>query len=88
VLGYLMIKAKLPRAPLILGLVLAPIMEQALRQSLIMSRGSLDIFVERPIALVLLIVVVASLVLPFVAPRLRSFRARRNGKPELPSHVL
>jgi putative tricarboxylic transport membrane protein len=88
VLGYLMIKAKLPRAPLILGLVLAPIMEQALRQSLIMSRGSLDIFVERPIALVLLIVVIASLVLPFAAPRLRAFRARRNGKPEIGSPAV
>lgn len=64
VIGYLMIKAKLPRAPLILGLVLGPLMEQALRQSLILSRGDLSIFIERPIALTLLIVVLASLVLP------------------------
>lgn len=64
--GYFMIKAKLPRAPLILGLVLAPIMEQSLRQSLIMSRGSLDIFVQRPVALVLLIIVIASLCVPLV----------------------
>jgi putative tricarboxylic transport membrane protein len=76
VVGYLMIKAKLPRAPLILGIVLAPIMEQALRQSLIMSRGSVGIFVERPIALVLLVTVVLSLALPFMTGTLRAWRAR------------
>ena len=64
VIGYLMIKARLPRAPLILGIVLAPILESSLRQSLILSRGSLSIFITRPIALVLLIAVIASLVLP------------------------
>lgn len=78
VLGYLMIKAKLPRAPLILGIVLAPIMEQALRQSLMMSRGSVSIFVERPIALVLLIAVIASLVLPFASSLTRAPWKRRN----------
>ncbi|MGQ7792039.1 tripartite tricarboxylate transporter permease [Faunimonas sp. B44] len=72
VIGYLMIKAKLPRAPLILGIVLAPIMEQALRQSLMMSRGSLGIFFDRPIALTLLICVVLSLVLPFMGGTIRS----------------
>jgi len=66
VVGYLMIKARLPRAPLILGIVLGPIMEQALRQSLMMSHGSLSIFFNRPIALVLLILVVLSLVLPMI----------------------
>jgi putative tricarboxylic transport membrane protein len=76
-LGYLMIKAKLPRAPLILGLVLAPIMEQSLRQSLLMSRGSLDIFVTRPLALALLILVVLSLLYPFLARAWRASWRRR-----------
>jgi putative tricarboxylic transport membrane protein len=75
VVGYLMIKAQLPRAPLILGLVLAPIMEQSLRQALTMSRGDPMIFIERPIALTLLIVVVLSVALPFM-PNL--FRRRRR----------
>jgi putative tricarboxylic transport membrane protein len=55
VLGYFMIKADLPRSPLILALVLAPIMEQSLRQSLILSQGSLSIFVERPVSATLLV---------------------------------
>jgi len=71
VIGYLMMKVRLPRAPLILGLVLGPLMEQSLRQSLIMSRGSLSIFIERPVAFVLLIIVIASLVLPFLATRFK-----------------
>jgi putative tricarboxylic transport membrane protein len=73
--GYLMIKAQLPRAPLILGLVLAPIMEQSLRQALTMSRGDPMIFIERPIALTLLIVVVLSIALPLM-PNL--FKRRRR----------
>jgi putative tricarboxylic transport membrane protein len=75
VVGYLMIKAQLPRAPLILGLVLAPIMEQSLRQALTMSRGDPMIFIERPIALTLLIVVVLSIALPLM-PNL--FKRRRR----------
>ena len=39
-----------------LGLVIAPIFEQSLRQSLIMSNGNYMIFFERPIALGLLFV--------------------------------
>jgi len=37
-------------APLILGVVIGPMLEVALRQSLLLSRGRLSIFVTRPIA--------------------------------------
>ena len=53
-------------APLVLALVLGPLMEQALRQSLIMSNGSLSIFFGRPISLVIVLVVVILLVLPLL----------------------
>ncbi len=79
VVGYLMIKAQLPRAPLILGIVLAPIMESSLRQSMILSHGSLDIFVERPIALVLLVLVLASLAMPLLGAAWKSTRTLRGG---------
>ena len=42
------------RQPLVLGLVIAPIFEMSLRQSLIMSDGNWTIFVQRPVALALL----------------------------------
>jgi putative tricarboxylic transport membrane protein len=76
VMGYLMVKAGLPRATLILALVLAPILEASLRQSLILSRGTLWIFTERPASLVLLTV----LLLVLTWPLLRSV-FRRLGSP-------
>ena len=47
-------KLGLDPAPLVLGLVIAPLFEMSLRQSLIMSNGDWMIFAQRPIALVLL----------------------------------
>jgi putative tricarboxylic transport membrane protein len=41
-------------APIVLGLVLAPMIELSLRQSLAMSDGRYAIFLQRPIAAVLL----------------------------------
>jgi putative tricarboxylic transport membrane protein len=54
VLGYGLKKFGFDPAPLVLGLVIAPIFEMSLRQSLIMSNGEWGIFLHRPIALVLL----------------------------------
>ena len=53
VVGYGMRKFEYEAAPLILALVLSPLMENALRQSLIISHGSFSIFFIRPIALIL-----------------------------------
>jgi putative tricarboxylic transport membrane protein len=64
VVGWFMIKLDFPRAPLVLALVLAPLLESSLRQSLLLSFGSLKIFVERPLAAVLLACVVLSLAAP------------------------
>ena len=55
-IGYLLKKFRFDPAPLVLGLVIAPIFELSLRQSLIMSGGSFTIFYERPIALVLFLI--------------------------------
>jgi putative tricarboxylic transport membrane protein len=56
VAGYLLRKFDFDPAPLVLGLVIAPIFELSLRQSLIMSDGNWLIFVQRPIAQALLAV--------------------------------
>jgi putative tricarboxylic transport membrane protein len=42
-------------APVVLGLILAPMLEMSFRQSLAMSSGSYAIFVNRPIASVMLL---------------------------------
>ena len=63
VVGYALRKFGFDPAPLVLGLVIAPILEQSLRQSLIMSNGHYTIFFERPIALGLILVSIALLLL-------------------------
>ena len=52
--GYLMKKFGYEPAPLVLAFVLGPMLEKALRQSLLISQGSFTIFVTRPISAVVL----------------------------------
>lgn len=73
--GYALRLLGYPAAPLVLALVLGPLVEQSLRQSLQMSQGSVLILVQRPISLMLLIVATAMLVLP---PLLDLARSRRR----------
>jgi putative tricarboxylic transport membrane protein len=54
--GYLMRKFGYEAAPLVLAFVMGPLLEQTLRQSLLMSQGSFAIFVTRPISAVTLAV--------------------------------
>ena len=63
-LGYLMRKLDYPAAPLILGLVLGAALERALRQSLMMSEGSLSILVTRPISAAMLLLALLILLIP------------------------
>ena len=78
VVGYGLKKFGFDPAPLVLGLVIAPILEMSLRQSLIMSDGAWTIFLQRPIALVLLAVSAGLLVLSAVTQisRLRDWRPK------------
>ena len=66
-LGYLLRKMNFDLAPIALGLILSPILELSLRQSLAMSGGSYAIFLHRPIA-VTMFVVAAALVLLALKP--------------------
>jgi putative tricarboxylic transport membrane protein len=75
VIGYVFKKLDYPLAPLVLALVLGDISENALRQSLIMSQGSLAIFVTRPIAGVITAAAVFFFALPVITPWWR----RRRG---------
>jgi putative tricarboxylic transport membrane protein len=63
VVGYGLKKFDLDPAPLVLGLVIAPLFEMSLRQSLIMSNGNWTIFFQRPIAGALLAVCAVLLLL-------------------------
>ena len=73
VLGYLLRKLGFETAPIVLGAILAPMIEMALRQSLAMSDGQYTIFFTRPIAATLLGVAVALVLLslrPWITRRL------------------
>jgi TctA family transporter len=61
-------------APLVLALVLGDMAENALRQSLIMSQGSLGIFFNRPIAGVITAVAIFFFVMPIITPWWRRLR--------------
>jgi putative tricarboxylic transport membrane protein len=61
--GYVLIKFGFEPAPMLLGFVLGKLMEEKMRQALIISRGSFMTFVERPISAGLLVVTIIVLVL-------------------------
>jgi putative tricarboxylic transport membrane protein len=65
VLGYVLRKLDFPLAPAILALILGPMMEKSLRTTLEISGGSFAIFLDRPVALGLLVIPV--LLLLFIA---------------------
>jgi putative tricarboxylic transport membrane protein len=81
VMGYLMRKLDYPLAPAVLAIVLGPIAEASMRQSLIMSHGSFAIFFTRPIAGTISVIALLLLVLPiikFVRGSLRGRVSRRS----------
>jgi TctA family transporter len=73
VLGYVFTKLRCERAPLLLGFVLGPAIEENLRRALLLSRGDASVFVSRPISLGLLLT--AGVLLAFVLiPAVRNVR--------------
>ena len=74
VLGYVFKKLDYPLAPLVLALVLGDLAESALRQSLIMSQGSLLIFFQSPISAAITLAALVLFALPLIGPLLRRLR--------------
>jgi TctA family transporter len=73
VVGYVFVKLECEPAPLILGFILGPLMEENLRRAMLLSRGDPLVFFQRPISLVMLIV--AGFLLAIVlAPAVRKKR--------------
>jgi putative tricarboxylic transport membrane protein len=73
ILGYTLVKLGCEPAPLLLGFVLGPLLEQHLRRALIIAHGDPTVFLTRPISLALLIVAALALVLA-VLPSIRRKR--------------
>jgi len=71
IIGYLLKKFDYEGAPLILAMVIGPMMEEALRQSLILSTGSFAVFATRPISAGFLLASALLLLLPLVRRSIR-----------------
>jgi putative tricarboxylic transport membrane protein len=74
VIGYLFIKLGTEPAPLLLGFILGPMMEEYLRRALLLSRGDWSVFVTRPLSASLL----AAAVLLLVVVLLPSVKSKRE----------
>jgi putative tricarboxylic transport membrane protein len=84
-IGYTLRKFGFDLAPVALGLVLGPMLELSLRQSLAMSGGSYAIFIQRPIAVVMLVLGLLLLVLALKPMLFKSRDWRSNvGLDDLP----
>ncbi len=76
VIGYAMKKLGYSPAALVLALVLGPLAERALRQSLIISDAGMGIFFMRPIAAVLVVAALVAVLVPVVRALLAALRRR------------
>jgi hypothetical protein len=74
VVGYTFIKLGMEPAPLLLGFILGPMMEENLRRALLLSRGDWSVFVTRPLSASLL----AAAALLLVIVLLPSIRRKRQ----------
>lgn len=68
-IGYLFIRLRCEAAPLLLGLILSPMMEENFRRSLLISRGDLSIFVSRPVSLSFILLTIAMLAIILISAR-------------------
>lgn len=79
VLGYVMNLFRYPAAPLLMGFILGPMMEEHFRRALLYSRGDMKVFLERPVSAAFILASVALLVL-FALPMLRRQVTRLTGR--------
>ncbi len=78
--AYLMRKLDYPLAPAVLAIVLGPIAEPALRQSLLISNGDFTDFFTRPISGPIMIIAIILLILPALKPLKNKFFAKEKSK--------
>jgi putative tricarboxylic transport membrane protein len=64
--GYFLSKNDFPLAPLVLGLILGPMMENNMRRALTISNGDFMIFLQKPISMVFLIIGLLWIIIPII----------------------
>ncbi|MEP7100928.1 MAG: tripartite tricarboxylate transporter permease, partial [Burkholderiales bacterium] len=74
-LGLVMRRYDFPAAPVVIGMILGPLAEAQMRNAMSIGEGKWQVFVERPVSLTMLAIIIAVLVLPRA---LKMLRARRE----------
>lgn len=80
ILGFAMKLVNYPTVPLIIGLVLGPMFEESLRQGLILSRGSLSVFVQRPVTEVIMILTLVVVIWGISGKSIKKFIAKKRAQ--------
>lgn len=70
-IGYILVKHEFPMGPIVLGFILGPIIERYWRLAVITSPDHFELFITRPISLVLLLAAAFSIALPLIKPYLK-----------------
>jgi putative tricarboxylic transport membrane protein len=70
--GVLMRRFDFPTAPVVVGMILGPLAEAQLRNAVSIGEGSAVVFVQRPMSIALLVVIVAVLMVPRILKRLEA----------------
>ncbi len=82
VVFYLLRKLNYPVAPAVLAIVLGPLTERALRQSLVAEQGNVLTFIERPLSATILVLAVVLIVLPAIKMARLKKNRNQNGAEE------
>ncbi len=77
ILGVVMRRFDFPTAPVVVGMILGPLAEAQLRNAMSIGEGSAAVFFQRPMSIVLIVIVVAVLVLPRLAKRMSERKLAR-----------
>jgi putative tricarboxylic transport membrane protein len=84
-LAFFMRRHGFPMAPVVLGVVLGPLIEQEFRRSLLISVGNPAIFFTRPLSMVILILAFLSLLIPFAEILWKRYQARQGRAVAVPT---
>ncbi|RYF24632.1 MAG: tripartite tricarboxylate transporter permease [Comamonadaceae bacterium] len=78
IMGYALTVLRFEPAPLLLGYILGPMLEEHLRRAMLLSRGDPSVFITRPISATLLAITAAMLVWAVWSTITRSVRAKKQ----------